>query len=105
MMGNCEYAREYYNVPACIGRRVKYKEKDGVIAEDKGNYIGVNFDSDKPGVVYNIHPTDDNLTYLGMGKVRKMTRGQRRYKRYLEYSDCFETFIDFLYWDAQNPDN
>jgi hypothetical protein len=55
---NCEYVRQYYGVPACIGRRVMVYSKPGIIAEDRGNYIGVNLDTDKPGRVSNYHPTD-----------------------------------------------
>jgi hypothetical protein len=43
---DCEYARVYYGVPACIGRRVTVDGKPGIIAEDRGHYIGVNFDDD-----------------------------------------------------------
>ncbi len=50
---NCEYVQQYYSVPACIGRRVVVDGKPGVIAKDRGHYIGVNFDSDKPGVISN----------------------------------------------------
>lgn len=31
----------------------------------------------------------------------KLTRGQKRYERYLEYSDCFDSFLAFCYWDAE----
>lgn len=30
----------------------------------------------------------------------KLTRGQQRYKRYLQYCECFKSFLDFCYWDA-----
>ena len=40
----CKYASDYYDVPADIGRAVIVNGKPGVIAEDRGNYIGVNFD-------------------------------------------------------------
>lgn len=97
---NCEYVKDYYKVPACIGRRVIVNGKPGVIAEDRGNYIGVNFDKDKPGIIVNAHPTW-KVEYLGMGKVRKLTRSQRRYRDYREWSDCFDSFIDFCrWWDA-----
>lgn len=92
---NCEYARDYYNVPAYIGRRVSYNGKGGIIAEDRGNYIGVNFDQDKPGIISNIHPKEDGLVYLGMGKVRKMTRSQKRYKEYLR-SEVNESFAEWM---------
>jgi len=48
---NCEYVAQYYGVPACIGRRVIAYGKPGIIAEDRGNYIGILLDSDKPGPV------------------------------------------------------
>lgn len=95
---DCEYAREHYGVPACIGRRVTVAGKPGIIAADRGHYIGVNFDEDKPGHIENAHPTW-KVEYLGMGKVRKMTRSQARYQRYLEFGDCFDSFIDFCRWD------
>ncbi len=59
---NCEYVKKYYGVPACIGRLVTYKGRSGIIAEDGGNYIKVNF-NDQPGITFNIHPTDENLVY------------------------------------------
>jgi hypothetical protein len=90
-----EYVRKYYGVPACIGRRVKVDGQPGIIAEDRGHYIGVNFDSDKPGHIENAHPTW-KVEYLGMGKIRKMTRSQARYQKYLDVSDCYESFAEFL---------
>lgn len=53
----CEYAKIHYQVPADIGRRVTVDGRPGIIAEDRGHYIGVNFDDDKPGVISNAHPT------------------------------------------------
>lgn len=94
-MANCEYVAETYNVPACIGRRIKYKDREGIISCDRGNYIGVTFDNEKPTEVSNIHPTDENLEYLEMGKVRQMTPSQKRYQKYLD-SECNETFAEWL---------
>ena len=96
---NCEYVRKYYGVPACIGRRVVCYGKPGIIAEDRGNYIGVNLDEHKPGVVRNYHPVD-GIVYGEMGVVRKMTRSQARYQRYLRVGECFEDFRGFLAYDA-----
>ena len=97
---SCEYVREYYKVPACIGRRIKYTSpksgmREGVIYEDGGNYISVNFDKDKPGQTVNIHPTDPGLEYLEMGKCRKMTRSQQRYQEYIRSEVC-ESFAEWL---------
>ena len=96
---NCEYARENYGVPACIGRRVIACGKPGIIAEDRGHYLGILLDCDKPGNVNNYHPAH-KIEYLGMGKVRQGTASQRRYAEYLEIQDCFDSFRDFLRYDA-----
>jgi len=96
-MKKCEYVREYYGVPAQIGRVIIHRGNKGIIAEDRGHYIGVNFDDDKPGRIYNIHPTDE-VEYKEIGKIRKQTRSQEKYQRYLEYGDGFNTFMDFIYW-------
>lgn len=97
---DCGYVRTYYKVPAEIGRLVKVNGKPGIIAEDKGHYIGVNFDDDKPGKISNCHPTW-KVEYLGMGIVRPITKSQMRYKRFLEYGDGFDSFIDYCRWDAE----
>lgn len=97
---NCEYARKYYSVPAEIGRRVTVAGEPGVIAEDRGAYIGVLFDKDKPNAISPCHPTW-MVEYHGMSAVRKMTRSQQRYRRFLEYGDGFDSFIDFCRWDSE----
>lgn len=97
---NCKYVQDYYKVPACIGRRVTVYGKPGIIAADRGNYIGVNFDDQKPGIISNCHPTSE-VVYLEMGEIRKMTRSQERYQRYLEVSECFRSFLDFCRYDAK----
>jgi len=93
-MPNFEYIQSYYDVPACVGRRVKIHGKLGTIVEDRGHYIGVNFDSDKAGVVKNAHPVD-GVEYLEMGEIRLLTKSQERYQKYLKVADCFDSFIDF----------
>lgn len=93
-----EYVCKHYGVPACIGRRVTIDGKAGVIAEDRGHYIGVNFDGDKPGVIKSCHPTWQ-AEYGGMGKVRKLTRSQLRYRQYLNDDfGSFDSFHHFLQW-------
>lgn len=97
---NCEYAQKNYGVPACIGRRVIAYGKPGVIAEDRGHYVGILLDCDKPGHVNNYHPVD-GIEYLDeIGEIRPMTRSQARYQRYHEYGDMFDSFMDFCYWDS-----
>ena len=92
---SCEYVREYYGVSAEISRRIKHNGRLGIITEDRGHYIGVNFDDCKPGVVVNVHPTDD-VEYLEMGNICKMTKAQQRYQKYLKEADCWDSFLDFL---------
>ena len=92
---NCKYVQKYYGVIAEIGRRITYNDRPGIIAEDRGHYIGVNFDDEKPGSISNIHPTDPGLNYYGMGTVRKLTRSQQRYQDYL-HSELDITFGDWL---------
>ncbi|WP_049722390.1 hypothetical protein [Gilvimarinus polysaccharolyticus] len=96
---NCEYVRDTYKVPAEIGRRVSVDGKLGIIAEDRGHHLGVNFDEDKPGIVIPCHPTWQ-VEYLEFGTVRSATKSQQRYTRYREYGDGFDSFIDYCRWDT-----
>lgn len=99
----CAYVKQQYGVPADVGRRVTVNGKPGIIAEDAGHYIGVNFDSDAPGVISNCHPTW-RVVYGEMGVIRQLPKrkaaAKARYKRFLEYGDGFETFRQFLAWDS-----
>lgn len=95
----CQYVKDYYRVPADIGRRVVVDGKAGIIVENRGNHIGVNFDSDKPCHVTPCHPTW-RVEYGEIGKARPISKSQQRYKRFQEYGDGFNSFIEFCYWDA-----
>lgn len=96
-MNNCEYVAKYYGVPACIGRGVTVDGRPGVIVEDRGAYIGVNFDDDKPGNSLPCHPTW-KVEYGEMRPVRKLTRSQQRYRDYRR-ADWFDgSFIEYLLW-------
>lgn len=99
---SCEYVRQHYGVPAVVGRRVTVSGKPGIIAEDRGHYIGVNFDSDRPGVIHNAHPTSE-VIYGEMGTIRPMTASQRRYARYLSAADLYDSFRHFLRCDESRP--
>jgi len=51
-----EYIREAYGVPACKGRRIRYKEMPGVIVGVRGAYVVIKLD----GYLlrrYTVHPT------------------------------------------------
>lgn len=102
----CKYVCDYYGVPAEIGRRVIVNGRHGIIAEDCGHYIGVNFDDDKAGVISHCHPTWE-ATYGEMGSIRQLTAKQRKSKergqRWREYGECFNSFMDFVYWH-DDPD-
>jgi len=91
------YVRRYYGVPAEIGRRVTVGGRPGIITADRGAYIGVTFDDAKPATVSPCHPTSQ-VVYGDMGTPRPLTRSQRRYLDYLEVSDCFESFRDYLHY-------
>lgn len=95
----CEYAKEHYGVPADVGRRVVVNGKPGIIAADRGHYIGVTFDTDKPGTIHNAHPTW-KVEYGEMGTIRPMTRSQRRYAEYREVADCFDNFAHYLNYET-----
>lgn len=97
---DCEYVRQHYGVPACIGRRVVVYGKPGVIAQDRGHHIGVNFDADKPGVIRPAHPTSE-VQYLDMGPIRQMTKAQQRYQRYLDSDGVFDNFRHFLAYESR----
>jgi len=75
--------------------RVTVDGKAGIIAEDRGHYIGVNFDTSPPGVISNAHPTW-KVVYGRMGKIRKMTRSQARYQDYLRHGEGYENFAEYL---------
>ncbi|WP_259524167.1 hypothetical protein [Shewanella baltica] len=99
MMNQFDYIKQHYAVPAAIGRLVKVNGRSGVIVKDCGHHLGVNFDDDKPGVISHCHPTWE-VEYGEIGNIRKQTKSQQRYQRYLEYGDRFENFIDYCHWDA-----
>lgn len=98
----CDYIKQTYNVPADIGRKVTIDGRVGVIAEDRGNYIGVNFDNDEPGVILNAHPTW-KVEYLDMGVIRtvkpkKLTRSQKRYQEFKQAVRDDWWHEDFAAW-------
>lgn len=59
MLGTpCEYVQQYYQVPACIGRRVIAYGKPGVITTDFGHYVGIVLDEDRKRRPDRYHPVD-----------------------------------------------
>ncbi|WP_111818268.1 hypothetical protein [Acinetobacter baumannii] len=87
-----EYINKTYGVNAELGRRVIADGKPGIITGTHNALIVVNLDEDKPGERTYWHPTW-NMQYLDMGKIRKMTAGQRRYQEFLD-ADWFDGGFD-----------
>ena len=94
-MTSFDYITRTYCVPACIGRRVTVYGKPAVITACRGHYIGVTYDTDKPGTIRNAHPTD-GIVYLNeVVKPRLVSKSARRYADYLR-SEVNETFAELL---------
>lgn len=94
--GNCEYVRQAYGVPACIGRRITFCGRPGFITKDMGAYIGVTFDDESVTNFWPLHPKEKGLEYGDMGKPRKLTRSQKRYQEFKD-ADWFDgTFAEWL---------
>ena len=89
-----EYIKKFYGVSPFIGQKVKVYGKKGIIVAGRGSYIGVNFDEDKPGLIKNCHPTD-GVEYFDEGKIRKMTKSQENYQKYLR-SESNLTFPEWM---------
>lgn len=60
-----EYIRNYYGVPAKIGARIKYGDKEGTITGFSGAHIEIELDGEGESRPY--HPTW-NIKYLEESK-------------------------------------
>jgi hypothetical protein len=89
------YIVRTYGVPACIGRRVEVYGKPAIITADRGQHIGVTYDTDKPGVIRSAHPTDGVVYSDDVVKPRRASRSARRYADYLR-AEVNETFAEWL---------
>lgn len=94
-MANFEFIRKAYGVPAEYGRRVTVGGRGGFIVEDMGSYIGITFDDQKVTQINPHHPTADGIVYGELGTPRRMTRGQREYRRW-QRSESSLSFIDCM---------
>ncbi|AMP15526.1 hypothetical protein [Collimonas pratensis] len=90
-----DYVRDHYGVPAELGRGVTVYGKPGVIAADRGHYIGVVFDADKPHQISNCHPTA-GVEYGEIRAVPAMTRPQKNYSDFLQADWFHGTFAEWL---------
>jgi len=97
-MNNFEYIKNAYKVPAEMYREVIVGGKKGVITEDMGNYIGVNFYDNQTAYALPCHPTSE-VTYLDTFNrnppALKLSRSKKRYLDYLR-ADCSETFSEWI---------
>lgn len=95
---NFDYIKERYQVPAELYREVIVNGKRGVITEDMGNYIGVNFYDNQTTTALPCHPTWE-VTYCDTFNrnppIKKQTRSQKRYQQYL-LSECSESFTEWI---------
>lgn len=97
---NFEYVKQYYGVPAELGRDVVIGGKTGTITSDQGNYIGVTFHDDKRKYSLPCHPTSEVVyldTFSDLKRFRP-TRSQERYRQYLseDYSGSFGEYLKEL---------
>jgi hypothetical protein len=93
-MTTFDYITRAYGVPACIGRRITIHGKPATITSDLGHYIGITYDTDKPGVIRNAHPTDGVVYFDAVVKPRRASRSARRYADYLRA----EASVSFAEW-------
>ncbi len=97
-MDKFKYIQDRYKVPAEMNREVIVGGKKGVITEDKGNYIGVNFYDNLTSEALPCHPTSE-VEYLDTFNykppIKKMTRSQLRYHEYLQTEENL-TFKEWL---------
>ena len=94
-MSPFDYITRTYNVPARIGRRVTVYGKPATITADRGHYIGITYDTDKPSMIRNAHPVDGVVYLDEVVKPRKPSRSARRYMEYLR-SEVNESFAEWL---------
>jgi hypothetical protein len=94
-----QYVRDYYKVPAYVGRVVYAGGKRGVVVGASGPHLKVNLDGARHPGVY--HPTDSMRWTEETAPLPKRTRSQRNYDAYL-HSETTESFIEFMrnpYWN------
>jgi len=91
-----QYVRDFYKVPAYVGRVVYAGGKRGVVTGASGPHVKVCLDGARRAGIY--HPADQIVWTEESAPLPKRTKGQRLYDAWLN-SECNESFIEFL----QNP--
>lgn len=90
----CEYVQQYYQVPACIGRRVIAYGKPGVITADFGHYVGIVLDESTKRQPGRYHPVD-GIEYGEMAGALPRPPRRTNYDRYYdeEWTCDFHEFL------------
>lgn len=99
-----QYIKNRYNVPAEMHREVIVDGKKGVITEDMGNYIGVNFYDNITSNALPCHPTWEVKyleTFNNNPPIKKLTQSQRRYQDFLN-EDSDLSFREWLGIKSKN---
>lgn len=102
---NFDYIKSTYGVPAEKFREVIVNGKKGVITEDMGSYIGVNFYDNQTSHALPCHPTWEVQyleTFNRKPPILKMTASKKRYQDYLR-SECSESFGEWLKYKMYKP--
>jgi hypothetical protein len=97
-----EHIKQRYGVNPRIGMEIIYKDQKGVIVEDMGCYIGVNFYNQKNTSVLPLHPTDNVIYTDKQGVIRPLTTSQKRY-RHFRSLDSDMTFMQYLKLKIYHP--
>lgn len=95
-----DYIKTRYDVPAEIGRVIKFDGRSGIIVGSHGGHLKVNFDDKKPNQYEYIHPTW-NVEYGEIGKIRQLTRSQQRYQEWKK-SESDLTFAEWCGMDKKS---
>lgn len=94
-----QYVRDYYHVPAYVGRVVYAGRKRGIVVGASGPHVKIHIDGERHAGVY--HPTDGLQWTEESAPLPKLSRSQRNYDCYLN-SESNESFIEWLrnpYWN------
>jgi hypothetical protein len=89
------YIKREYGINPEIGMRVEINGRGGVIIEDCGPYIGVNFNDDKPGECVSCHPISGVTYFDEIVKIRKPKKSSSRFADFIS-SDIGWTFKEWL---------
>lgn len=94
-----EYIKQYYNVPADLGRDIIVGGRPGTITTDMGNYIGVTLHDDAKKRSLPYHPTSEVEyleTFTKLSTLQpKNNRSKQRYSDYL-HSESSLSFKEWL---------